>query len=84
MPDAVDHLREVFGSQIEIARALGVRGSTVSMWRVNGIPAHAKLRLWQLAAERGLPLNPEMLGLPGPAKVAARKRPRPARELERV
>lgn len=57
----LDHLVEVFGSQSAIARIMGVGQSTVSMWKRNGVPDHAKWRLMRIAQDRGLKLDPRRL-----------------------
>lgn len=62
----VDALAGLFGSQTNLASAFGVRLSTVSMWKKNGIPASRRLELIDIAHDRGLDL-PEWV-IPHPTR----------------
>ena len=64
MDPALRQWIDVFGSQVALARVLEVRESTVSMWRLRGMPDRQKWRALQAARERNLQLDPEKLGLP--------------------
>ncbi len=56
---AIDRIIGIFGTQRELARALGVDQSSVSGWRRRGsIPARRQARILEIAAERGLDLGP--------------------------
>lgn len=61
----IDRILDVFGSQAALAEATGVGPSAISNWkRWGAVPASKKWLILNLARERGLPLEPEDLGLP--------------------
>jgi NAD(P)H-hydrate epimerase len=56
---AIDRVIAVFGTQRDLAGALGVDQSSVSGWRRRGtIPARRQARILEIAAARGLDLGP--------------------------
>ena len=58
--DIIDQL----GGVSAVARALGIRHSTVSNWRAGKFPDGAKYQLLLLAGQRGLKVSPEDLKKP--------------------
>ena len=59
----IDDLVALFGSQAALASSVGVGKSAVSNWRREGIPDSKKWRIVDVARQRGMPIDPEQLGL---------------------
>jgi hypothetical protein len=58
---AFTHLARRFGSQLEMARAIGVTGPAATHWSQSGFPMLRRMELLKVAIDRGLDVNPTIV-----------------------
>ena len=75
-PHVIAQALSRFGSDLEIAAALGVTGSAVSHWKRIGIPAARVWQLGQMARERGIAFDLDAF-LDAAVKRSGRRGPAP-------
>lgn len=58
---AFAHLLRRFGSQLEMAQAIGYSGPAATHWSQKGFPLMRRMELLKVAIDRGLDVNPSIV-----------------------